>query len=343
MKQFAGYLQAVDPYDHPITVHNMGNPDTTWTAFLGDSRFSLTSLQYINSTAGGGAEVEEWRARSAAAGRPHPDLAGRAPLDHDDEHRRPAARDPLADAPLRRPAGVVHRRRGPVARGLPAVWIAVDYTAMRRKFVEQNLPFWGMVPADWMLTGEAGRGQVFAKAGEVYALYLPSGGGGSLNLGGRAGSFTLRWYNPRTGVFAGSARTVQGGGSVSLGSPPDTQTSDWAVLVKRQPTSTASIDLQQGNVLQPTSLSAASHDQAVRGRDAARMAVGCLGRCGEFRGGGAAVREPAAHGFAAGWRGSARARASPGGRGALRALPGRRRREPGDLTRLRIPRAGSCR
>jgi len=37
---------------------------------LGDSRFSLTSFQYLGSMAGYGAEVEEWRTKSASAGRP---------------------------------------------------------------------------------------------------------------------------------------------------------------------------------------------------------------------------------------------------------------------------------
>ena len=66
VKAFAGYIQQVDPYDHPITVHQSGNPDTTWTPYLGDSRFSLTSFQYWHGV-GYGSEVEEWRQKTASS------------------------------------------------------------------------------------------------------------------------------------------------------------------------------------------------------------------------------------------------------------------------------------
>jgi len=72
VKAFADYIQQQDPYDHPITVHNQANPDTTWTPFVGDSRFSVTSFQYAGSVAGYGAEVEEWRKKSASTGRSVP-------------------------------------------------------------------------------------------------------------------------------------------------------------------------------------------------------------------------------------------------------------------------------
>jgi hypothetical protein len=72
VKAFANYIQQQDPYNHPITVHNQANPDTTWTPFVGDSRFSVTSFQYAGSVAGYGAEVEEWRKKSASTGRSVP-------------------------------------------------------------------------------------------------------------------------------------------------------------------------------------------------------------------------------------------------------------------------------
>jgi hypothetical protein len=50
------------------------------------------------------------------------------------------------------------------------------YTFYARKFLEENLPFWAMEPADGLLAGAApnlGGGQVFRKRGQVYAVYLP--------------------------------------------------------------------------------------------------------------------------------------------------------------------------
>ena len=52
---------------------------------------------------------------------------------------------------------------------------------------------------------------VFAKPGEVYAIYLPgTESTGSLDLSGVSGQFEKRWFDPRTGEFVGTAETVSG-------------------------------------------------------------------------------------------------------------------------------------
>jgi hypothetical protein len=76
---------------------------------------------------------------------------------------------------------------------------------------------------------------VFAKSGQVYAVYLPNGGSTELDLSGVAGSFEVKWYNPRNGgdLLNGTVQTVQGGGKRSLGEAPKDKAMDWAVLVRR--------------------------------------------------------------------------------------------------------------
>jgi hypothetical protein len=110
------------------------------------------------------------------------------------------------------------------------------YTRYARTFVENNLPFWEMAPQDSLLSGESsdyGGGQVFAKVGQVYAVYLPNATStGTLDLSGVSGSFQKSWYNPRTGSFEGATQTVSGGAKRSLGTPPSSPSSDWVVLVK---------------------------------------------------------------------------------------------------------------
>jgi hypothetical protein len=102
--------------------------------------------------------------------------------------------------------------------------------------METNLPFWEMQPQDGLLSGESsdyGGGQVFTKAGEVYAVYLPNASStGTLDLSGVSGSFEMRWYNPRSGAFEGGAQAVSGGTITSLGTPPSSTTSDWVVLIE---------------------------------------------------------------------------------------------------------------
>jgi hypothetical protein len=99
-----------------------------------------------------------------------------------------------------------------------------------------------MEPRDDLLTGTKGyqalnnyvKGQVFAKPGEIYAIYVPVGEQtGMLNLVTTPGKFTQRWYNPRTGEFAPATKKIEGGKLVALGTPPDEPKEDWAVLIQR--------------------------------------------------------------------------------------------------------------
>ena len=116
------------------------------------------------------------------------------------------------------------------------------YMWYARRFMERNVPFWEMEPADDLLEGESvykGKtsshaGQVFAKPGQCYALYFPSARQtGTLNLTAERGKFTKRWYNPRTGRFVGSGTPVKGGDKIVIGPPPEDPEKDWALLLKK--------------------------------------------------------------------------------------------------------------
>jgi hypothetical protein len=235
VKAYAGYIQAVDPYDHPITVHNWRDPDVAWAPFVGDPRFSVTSFQYGDTGVDYGAEVEAWRARTRAAGRPLPIAL---------DEPRPLTTTNAA-AQRKEVLWPVYLSGGQVEwfvadedqsledfRRYEAMWDATWYA---RNFLESHLPFWEMEPADHLLAGESGAfggGQVFAKAGEVYAVYLPDASAtGTLDLSDAPGAFEQRWYNPRTGAFEGPVETLRGGGRLPLGGPPHSPAEDWAVLL----------------------------------------------------------------------------------------------------------------
>ena len=76
---------------------------------------------------------------------------------------------------------------------------------------------------------------VFAKPGDVYAIYLPDGGTTELDLSGVSAGFEVKWYDPRHGgeLLNGSVRSVQGGGRRNLGEAPKDKSMDWTVLVRR--------------------------------------------------------------------------------------------------------------
>jgi hypothetical protein len=255
VKEFAGYLQDTDPYRHPITVHNNGNPDSAWAPFVGDSRFSVTSFQYPgslpfpHSVLRYGDEVEEWRERTTASGRPIPIAL--------DELRATTATNVEAQRkeliwPTYLSGGMMEHYIGGAEldkvlddfRAYEALW---DQSWYARKLLEQHLPFWEMEPHDSLLAGEAtdfGGGQVFAKPGQVYAVYLPNASlSATLDLSRVSGTFNQRWYNPRTGAFEGFMTTVAAGAAVSLGLPPSAPTEDWALVIEKgTPTPTATAE-----------------------------------------------------------------------------------------------------
>jgi len=247
VKAFAGYLKDVDPYGHPITVHHAGDAVKTWGPFLGDERFSITSLQIGNKDIE--PVVETFRKLSREAGRPLPVAIDEFTVTTHDKPWLPEddletlRREKLWPAYLS--GGQVEFILGELLdtqnfRKYEDLW---RYTWYARRFLEENLPFWEMEPADDLLEGESifqGKtsthdGQVFAKAGDCYALYFPTAvETGTLDLTDAPGRFVKRWYNPRSGQFAGPRGTISGGGKVQLGPPPADPQEDWALLITRE-------------------------------------------------------------------------------------------------------------
>ena len=108
------------------------------------------------------------------------------------------------------------------------------YTTLVRaqRFVQDNVPFTTMEPKDSLVTGT--RAFCFAAVGQTYLIYFPRTGSALLNLRGYLGTFEVLWFDPRNGgaLQTGSVLSVNGDGVVSLGNPPNSSTSDWAVLVR---------------------------------------------------------------------------------------------------------------
>jgi hypothetical protein len=74
-----------------------------------------------------------------------------------------------------------------------------------------------------------------ADENEIYLVYLPDGGSTSLDLSGSTGTFTVAWFNPRTGgdLIEGAVGRVDGGGPVMIGPPPMDPEKDWALVIRR--------------------------------------------------------------------------------------------------------------
>jgi hypothetical protein len=246
LEAMSAYLDAVDPYDHPIAVHTYVDDFTDYYAMLGDPAFAVTSIQYSNGLAG--QYVEDWRELSAAAGQPwvvDMDENGTAAVGVSDQNAPQFRKEVLYDVLFS--GGNLEWYLG--AQGLPlggdlniedfrtraAMW---TYSRIARELLEQEFEFWHMEPADALLTNEAGSyggGEVFAFQNRDFAIYLPSAAsGGLLDLSSAPGAlFSVRWFDPRLGVYAGPSTLIDGGGQRWLGSAPSAITEDWVVVVKR--------------------------------------------------------------------------------------------------------------
>ncbi|MEZ6045591.1 MAG: DUF5060 domain-containing protein [Planctomycetaceae bacterium] len=239
VKAFAEYIVETDPYDHPVTVHHSSRAKKVWKPFLGDENFSATSFQENKEV---GNIVEEWRTWSREAGHPlvigmdefYPDLSS---AENSHRHRKEylwptyfsggniefILKDLLKTEDF--------RKYEPLWRDM----------AIARSFMEDELPFYEMEPRDELLSNAAEfkgekstvPGQVFAKQDEIYAVYLPlAKPGAKLDLQETENSYTLRWFNPRTGTFEGNARKLRGGEVIDLGEAPNSPEEDWVVVVK---------------------------------------------------------------------------------------------------------------
>ncbi len=243
-KAFADYIRELDPYEHPIVIHTFpGQQDDVFEPLLGYQNFEGASLQ-VADMSDTWTNVATWRHRSRQAGRPwivSLDEIGPYQLgvtedgagNNHDEVRQQA----LWPALMAGGAGVEWYFGSETAstdlssenwRTRDNMW---DYTRHALDFFQDHLPFVLMEPMD-DLTSRSDD-YVFAAPDTAIAVYLPEGDSLSVQL--PEGTFSVQWYNPRTGgdLVSGDVQSVQGPGIERLGYPPGDASSDWVVLLRR--------------------------------------------------------------------------------------------------------------
>ena len=113
-----------------------------------------------------------------------------------------------------------------------------NYCRIALEFFRDNrIPFWDMKNADALVGNPTQDNSKYclARTGELYLVYLPNGGTTALDLSAASGSFSVRWFNPRSGgpLRDGAVKSVNAGGQVALGAPPADATQDWLVVIRR--------------------------------------------------------------------------------------------------------------
>ena len=240
-RAFADGIRALDPYRHPITVHNVvGDLAGTFGTLLG-THLELVSLQ-------GDPTMTPPRARqlvldSADAGRPWvvnfdeqtPAFEG-VPPDSVDFWHGLHRRESLWPMLMGQGGGCEwyfgygHPHSDldlEDFRSRENLWVL---TRLAREFVRDHVPFWDMDHADSLASGVDP--SVLAKRGEFYLVYVPFGGSVTLDLQAHTGPFRVSWFDARNGgsVVDGAVTQVSGPGTVSLGSAPSS--ADWVAWVR---------------------------------------------------------------------------------------------------------------
>jgi hypothetical protein len=263
-REMAAFIKSVDPYTHHIVIHTHPHgQDQIYPELLGEqSVLSGASLQ--NDWAAVHQRTLKWLVASRQAGRlwvvandeqgdamwgvpPDPGYKGFAGKD-----TRGSSGPTLHDIRKMTLWGNLMAGGGGVEyyfgyllpdndltgedfRSREQSWeygrIALDF------FRSTNIPFWTMVNADALVGNPASDNSrwCLAKAGEIYLVYLPTGGTANLDLSRATGRFTVGWFDPRNGGPLKTSRvaSVSGGGTVTLGEPPDSPAEDWLVIVRR--------------------------------------------------------------------------------------------------------------
>jgi len=242
-KAFAAYLRTLLEFEDHIIVHNgPSNTDAIFTPLVGDPSYTGISFQgNFNSTNHGHGRIVHWREASQSASRPWV-VYYDEPYSNSDFPNLGNWRKNSLWASLSGGASGV----GYYAGGGRDLQIQ-DYSAysgywedmVRARVFMESLPgkLPDYVPADNLVSS----GWCLANPGVAYFTYLPSGGTTTLDLSGQSGEFEVSWFDPRNGGFhSGNVTQVSGGGTVAVGNPPSSSSSDWAVLV-RKPTRVAYI------------------------------------------------------------------------------------------------------
>ncbi|WP_299128958.1 DUF5060 domain-containing protein [uncultured Winogradskyella sp.] len=107
-----------------------------------------------------------------------------------------------------------------------------DDARIALNFFKDHIPFWEMNTSDALLDNTSA--YCFSKPNDTYLVYLPSGESSNIDLGNTGNTYTVKWFNPRSGgdLQNGNITSItSNGGLKSFGNPPSDPTEDWLILI----------------------------------------------------------------------------------------------------------------
>lgn len=261
LKAYASYIRDIDPYDHPIAVHNHvrvsgkqieGRPldpiKETLTPLLGFGAFEVPSLQMYDTTEVH-QEVLKWRRLSEKNKRPwvvyldeigHWNIGVTTDAAENNNHEM-VMKSCLWGAYMAGAAGTSWYFGGEdmpnndlAAEDLRARhnWWTISNNA--HHFFMDHLPFGEMQNHNELLS--KGSAYCFAKRGEIYVVYLPKNQTTDLEIGD--GNYAIAFYDPLAGGLLldkpNQGWKITKANSVSLSAYDGQAHKDWVIVIKRK-------------------------------------------------------------------------------------------------------------
>lgn len=261
LKSYASYIRSIDPYDHPVAVHNHvrvtgermeGRPldpiKETFTPLLGYKDFEIPSIQMFDTTEVH-VEMKKWLGLSTKKRRPwvvyldeigHWDIGVTTDTAANNNYAA-VMRTSLWGSLMAGAAGTSWYFGGldtpnndMAAENFRArdQWWTISNNA--RQFFVDHLPYWEMKNHDELVSN--GKAYCFAKKNEIYVVYLPKGETTDLAIGD--GAFTIAFYDPKEG---GKLYDKQNEGwkitkpnSVELSAYNGQKNKDWVIVIMRK-------------------------------------------------------------------------------------------------------------
>ncbi|MEM9327429.1 MAG: DUF5060 domain-containing protein [Bacteroidota bacterium] len=260
VKSYATYIKQIDPYDHNIVIHTFPpQKEQVYAPLLGPSS-DLTGASLQEGENVSHDVVLEWVTRSAAAGK-------KWVVAYDEQNTANTGVAVDADYPdsqLTEPRLVADNREsvrqkvlwGTLMAGGAGVEYFYGYQTgcddldCQDHRTRQNKWDDAKITIDFFNSYLAKRAAaminlddltpddddyVFGEEGELYLVYLPEGGTSSIDLSGQVGSYSVQWYDPRSGgaLQSGTVTAISGGSATAIGVPPSELDQDWLAVIEK--------------------------------------------------------------------------------------------------------------
>ena len=97
-------------------------------------------------------------------------------------------------------------------------------------FMDNEIPYWEMEPKDNLSENDD---FLLVKEEDEFIIYQKMGSKQPTILADLSGAYSIRWFNPRTGEFAGKELKAKAKGSLTISEPPKDAQKDWVVWIQK--------------------------------------------------------------------------------------------------------------